>query len=221
MPDIYAGDGMRIAPAVLLPVGANTGSYSKGMASGVIAAGLGAGSIVYSFRFAPASSSQTKLALVRRVLVSAAVGATGFTAGSGRLDLFAARPTPANSPPNAWVDPTGGTSATLTGDNANLRTSFPATSVGGIVIASTGALTQSVSNPPTLDTDPLASMQLACGGTAGTVMAAGGSVLFGQKTAEYPLVLAVNEGFQIKATVPATGVWGLSVNVDWDEVPAW
>ena len=35
---------------------------------------------------------------------------------------------------------------------------------------------------------------------------------------EFPLILAPNEGFTIRATVPATGVWIGKINLHWSEV---
>jgi hypothetical protein len=35
----------------------------------------------------------------------------------------------------------------------------------------------------------------------------------------HPMLLAQNEGFMIRSTVPATGTWAFSVTVEWDEVP--
>jgi hypothetical protein len=37
---------------------------------------------------------------------------------------------------------------------------------------------------------------------------------------EWPLVLAQNEGFIIRATVPATGTWDFAVTMEWSEVSA-
>jgi hypothetical protein len=37
------------------------------------------------------------------------------------------------------------------------------------------------------------------------------------EAAEYPLVLAPNEGVVIEATVPATGTWTFYAGFDWEE----
>jgi hypothetical protein len=123
--------------------------------------------------------------------------------------LFAARAFTASD--------TGGTAATLTGNNGKLRTSFATTGVGQIMIANTGANT---AGTRTLDSTPLA------GATVGVVVAAGSNIsgqfdIFTSGTANYPAVFATNEGFVIQATVPATGTWILSVTVEWDEFAAY
>jgi len=38
---------------------------------------------------------------------------------------------------------------------------------------------------------------------------------------ESPLVFAQNEGFVVRATVPATGTWQFGVTVAWTEVTAY
>jgi hypothetical protein len=200
-------DGTNLAMVTPLPiVGPNGGAYSKGMTSGIMAAGLAGGAIIYAFRYAPATAGPN-LCLVRRVLLSATCGGTGFTAGIGHIDLFAARAFSAND--------TGGTAATLSGNNAKLRTSFVTTGVADIRISSTAALGAGTRVP---DTDPLGSVEVTCSNTANVVMAPPNSILFDDKIAEYPLVLATSEGFEVNATVTATGVWGFSITTVWEEV---
>jgi len=45
-----------------------------------------------------------------------------------------------------------------------------------------------------------------------------GTILFNLDPTEWPLVLAQNEGFILRATVPATGNWVAFANVVWEEV---
>lgn len=203
MPDFTMFDGQKLLPVALVPpIDTIGGAYAKGLTSGVIAAGQGAGSPVFAFRY-----TGSYLCLVKRVIVSAANAGTGFTAGLGHLDLFAARGFTAND--------TGGNVATLTTNNGKLRTSHQVTAVGDIRIANTAALG---AGTRTLDTDPLASLEFACSATASAVMVPTGTPIFEAKPGDHPLLCVNNEGFEIQATVTATGTWGLSVSVQYDEV---
>lgn len=181
------------------------GAYAKAMSSSLMAAGLGGASPIFSFRFVPAAP--VSLCLVRQVLISAAVDATAFTAGAGRFDMFAARAFSASD--------SAGTAGTLTGNNAKLRTSMQTTGVADFRISSTATLT---AGTRTLDTDPMGSIQFPAPATAGAVMVPPNSILFQNKSIEYPFALATSEGFVVQATVPATGTWRFSVAVVWDEV---
>jgi hypothetical protein len=177
------------------------GSYSMGLDSGVMAAGLAGGSPVISFRY-----GGSNLAIVRKVTISAGGTATAFTAGVATFDLFAARAFTASD--------TGGTAATLTTNNGKLRTSFATTAISDFRISSTAAL---AAGTRTLDATQLASVSSSVPATAGTPILVPTSIL-DQRTSEQPLTLATNEGFVMQATVPATGTWTLSVTVSWDEV---
>jgi hypothetical protein len=47
-------------------------------------------------------------------------------------------------------------------------------------------------------------------------------VLFGEDIGpEHPVLLAQNEGFVVRATVPATGTWQFGITVAWAEVTAY
>jgi hypothetical protein len=180
------------------------GSYSHALASGTMAAALASGSPVFSFRY-----GGTGVAVIRRVRISLAGSSTAFAAGTGQLQMFDARSFSASD--------SGGTAATLTGNNGKLRTSFATTGVADMRVSSTATLT---AGTRTLDSDPLAAIDLAVGTTASVQYAAPSLVLYEPKAGEYPLVLANNEGFVIQATVPATGTWQFTVQVEWDELPA-
>jgi len=187
---------MTVGPALL-------GSYCMGANTGTMAAGLGAGSPIFSFRYGGAA-----LAIVRRVSSEADDVSTALTAGAGKFDLIAARAFTASD--------TGGTAGTLTGNNGKMRTSFATTGVSDFRISSTATLT---AGTRTLDTQPLASVEFPVSTTAD-----GGLLpttdLVRTNVGESPLVLATNEGFVIQATVPGTGTWSASVRVCWDEVSA-
>ncbi len=176
------------------------GSYRKALVSGTIAAALGADSIVYAFRYGGAN-----LCIPRRILISAG-DLVGFTAGFVVFNLFPARAFSASD--------TGGTAATLTGNNSKLRTSMATTGVSDIQIANTGAMS---AGTRTLDADPMDTIAASVVATAGQRIL-DKSELFSARDDEWPLVLAQNEGFEIHATVPATGTWKLGVTTIWDEV---
>jgi hypothetical protein len=184
------------------PIDYQTGGMFQHCAkSGVMAAGLAANSPIYSFYW-PA----TLIALVRRVRLNAWTLGTPFAAGLATFDLFAAR--------NFTANYGGGNAADLSGDHAQLRTSM-GSSLANISVAATGTL---VAGSRTLDPDPLDSRTVNAQVAGNTTFTAGAMTLFEKLQDEHPLMHVTNEGFVIRATVPATGVWGFAVTTEWDEV---
>lgn len=184
------------------------GSYSLSMLSGTMAAGLAANSEIYQFRWTDA----TRLAIVHSVTLDGLAGsATAFTAGFAKVELLAARSFSAAG--------TGGTAATITGNNGKLRTSMGATLLGEIRCASTAALG---AGTKTLDTQGLGLFSFSIGVVV-SVNYAGQVVLFsdGEPSGRHPLIVAQNEGFAIRATVPATGTWQFGVTTKWTEIAAY
>jgi hypothetical protein len=179
------------------------GSYCMGANTGTMAAGLAGGAPIYSFRYGGAN-----LAIVRKVLAEANDVTTAFVAGAAKLDVIPAR--------SFSVSDTGGTAATLTGNNGKLRTSFATTAVSDLRISSTATLT---AGTRTLDAQPIASVEFPVS-TAIDAALLPTTTLYQAQVGESPLVLATNEGFVIQATVPGTGTWSGSVRVCWDEVSA-
>lgn len=182
------------------------GTYRKSLLSGTMAAGLAANSEIFQFRWTDA----TRLCAVRRVTLDGLSGsATAFAAGFGKVDMVPAR---------SWsADGSGGTAGTLTGNNGKLRTSMGTMLLGATRIASTAALT---AGTKTLDTDPIGQISLSFGIVV-SVQYANNIPLFGEDPGpEHPLVLAQNEGFVLRATVPATGTWQFGVTVVWSELTA-
>lgn len=200
---------LRVEPRPLDP-GA-LGVYRKSLQSGTMAAGLTANAEVFQFRW----SDATRLCAVQRVILDGLGGsATAFTAGFGKIDMVPAR---------AWsADGSGGTAGTITGNNGKLRTSFGTIMAGGaggtVRIASTAILGLGTK---TLDTDPIGQFTF----TVGVVVSAQYAnqvVLMGEDYGTaHPLILAQNEGFVLRATVPATGTWQFGVTVHWTEVTAY
>src|SRR5258706_8990728 len=100
---------ITVGPALL-------GSYCMGANSGTMAAGLGAGAPVFSFRYGAAN-----LAIIRKITAEADDITTAFVAGAAKFDLITAR--------SFTISDTGGTAGTLTTNNGKLRTNFPTTGI--------------------------------------------------------------------------------------------
>lgn len=224
------------ASAALGDVGANTkaqrveirptdvgvlGSYIIAVESGTMAAGLAAAAPIFSVRWGDA----TRTMVVRRIGLVAKNLTTAFTAGVTLFELIQARSFTASD--------TGGTAVTLTTNNAKRRTSFGTSLVTDMRIASTATLT---AGTRTLDATasqlirgfvPATSVNYPFVGR-GSANAPGASTiayslewsdLFGlDVSSEWPLTFVTNEGFIIRATVPATGTWTFGVLLEWSEV---
>jgi hypothetical protein len=181
--------------------GAN-GAFALSLRSGTMAAGLAAGSEVFQFRW----TNVDRFCIVEEVSLWAG-SIVAFAAGFCGFDLIAAR---------AWTaDGSGGSAATLTGNNAKLRTGEMATSlVGAARIASTAALTVGTK---ALDAHALGAVGGSVPAVAGSALISPMGHLLSPHSGRHPLVLAAEEGFAIRATVPATGTWTFGVNVRWTE----
>jgi hypothetical protein len=187
-----------------IPAGSSStvlGSYSASLGSGTMTAGLGGNSPIFSFRY-----GGTGLAIVRRIVITAG-DLVGFTPGVLVFILSAARA--------FTVSDSGGGAATLTGNNAKLRTSFPSTGVADFRASVTTSL---VPGTRTLDATPLDIEVFSVTANAGQDVTPVQLTMLSQNAGEQPLQLATNEGFIIAATVPATGTWSFGVKVYWDEV---
>jgi hypothetical protein len=188
------------------------------MRSGTIAAVLVANANVYSFR----NPSATFLAIVHRVRAQM-WGNAIFTAAFQDMSM---KMHVARSYTTGFT--TNGTAATLTGNNAKMRTSMATcASIIHILNTSNAGLTGGTS---TTDTDPFVISQI--GKVTNDNIAAGTAFMPAQSliTIEYepdmgdgshPLVLAQNEGFLIQNGLvwPAAGTGVVKVEVAWSEVP--
>lgn len=181
------------------------GIYSLAAPSGTMAAGLAAAAPVYSFRWTHA----TNLCVVKKVVISAGNTVTAFAAGICQFQLFAAR--------SFSVSDSAGTSILPTGNFNKLRTSMGTTLLGDVRISSTAVLTVGTR---TLDTNPLGSITVSVPAVAGTTIL-GPSALFQAQDGDYPCIFAQNEGMVIQTTVPATGTWTFSVQVQWEELTSY
>jgi hypothetical protein len=180
-------------------------SGSLGVQTGTMAAGLGAASEIFQFRW-----TSSNLCAIELITVSAG-GIAAFTAGMAVFDVVFAR--------SFTVAGTGGGTATITGNNQKLRTSMATTVLGEARTATTAALT---AGTKTLDSQALASVASSTTATAGTVIVPAGTVLFSSAgNSGYPIVLAANEGVVVRATVPATGTWTGAITIKWAELSAY
>jgi hypothetical protein len=193
------------------PIGSG-GAYRLSMPSGVIAAGLGANSEVFQFRYTTIAS---RVCLIHGVSVSACLNVAATAAALLSLRMTIAR---------GWtVAGSGGTRATLTGNNQKLRTSQATSEVNDAGVATTGAQT---AGTKTFDSQDIGSVFYQALTGAITTVPNGqllpNTNLFGDFSAgmAWPIVLANQEGFTIRTgpANPATMTWGLVVNVAWSEV---
>jgi hypothetical protein len=184
------------------------GSYALSGVTGAIAAGMAAGSSIFQFRWTGASN----LAVVHRVSMGAASGATGFAAGTATCSLAFARS-------YTVTGTTGSVSILTTGSEGKKRTSFATSGVasGDLRISNTAA---STGQTWTLDAGNMTTVgPFAVGTAVQTNFIPPNTVLFDvDNPHQWPLILAQNEGFTVRCTVPATGVWSANVAIEWSEV---
>ena len=193
------------------PVGSG-GAYRLSMKSSNITAGLASDSEVFQFRYV---TSAGRVCLVFGVSVSVANNLAATAASNNTLEMYIAR---------GWSGiGSGGTRATLTGNNNKLRTTHQTSEVNDAGIISTAALT---AGTKTLDAQAIGSVAFSFWTGALTVSANGNicpkTNLLGEFTAglAWPLVLVNQEGFVIRNAVafPATATPRLEVDVIWSEV---
>src|SRR5437667_7914666 len=171
------------------------GSYSLGAESGLMAAGLAAGSEIFQWRWNPSVAGV--ICVLRKVRIAgASVGA--FAAGYGSFAVKNAR---------AWsADGTGGTAVSFSAAQdqvkrfyAPMKASVAPTGTG-IRIASTLALG---AGTKTFDTNLFAVQPFGVLATAGTGLGGTESLLVIEDNDDmYPPLYQPNEGFSILATGP-------------------
>ncbi len=193
------------------------GHYRTTVTSGILAAALAAGAVVFSFRWTDAA----KLCKISKVKARF-LPLTPFTAATltdhTSFDLFFGTTFTASH--------TGGTGLTLTGRNQKMRTSMATTVMGDIRISTTAAL---AGGTITLDTQPLAA-SLRKGNRVNPAAATEETIIDSnagnlefiadQALGEHPIILAQNEGIVIRnRTVwPAAGTGQLQVEIVWSEL---
>lgn len=182
-----------------------TGAYQLSLASGALTTVAAAGPI-FSFRWAPGTSA---LCVVKRVSVGF-VCTTAFGAAQQMgFGVYVARSFSGSD--------SGGTAATLTGNNNKYRTSMATTGVTDLRIASTAALT---AGTRTLDSQALGTNYFYVPGV-GTSLAQ--TDLISYDANDYPVVLANNEGLVItnQVLMGASGVGTAVVNIEWFEAASY
>lgn len=209
------GTTFRAQRVVIRPLDYGTlGYYRISQATGTIAAALAANGELYQFRWTDA----TRLCAVMKVVISAGANVAASAAGLVDLGIAVAR--------SFTVAGTGGTAATITGNNGKLRTSMGTTLLGESRVATTAALG---AGTKTLDTQGIGNVFIGIG--TGAITAASRLQLVDRVAlfdadgeGQHPLILAQNEGFVVKngATAwPAAMTWGMSVTVVWAELTAY
>lgn len=191
------------------------GQYVVATATGAIAAGMAANGQLLQFRW----TNTDNLAVVTEISVTGMRATTAFAAGAIDIKASVARSYTANG--------SGGTALEFGGDsnvdNAALRTNMADSLITDFRVATTAALTAGTASLEANDIGNIVTH--SSGGFSAATPIIGSTYLpktvlfkadFGN--GEYPLVLAANEGFVIRATVPATGVWNLGMLIRWAEI---
>lgn len=189
------------------------GHYRAAFGTGTMAAGIAANSQILQFRYTGAN-----LAVIYDVTLDEfrSLG-TAFAAGNWLFSLTRI---------TGWtIDGTGGTVITP----LKMRSSM-GNAVATTRFATTAALGAGTS---TLDATSMRDIRGIIGTAANQIQTAPFQttatavlgrapsipfILIGVSTGEHPLVLATNEGFALRVTVPATGTWQAVMNVKWAEV---
>ncbi len=188
---------------------ARSPSYSIGLKSGTMAAGLAGAAPIIAIRW----STVGTVAVIRSLRLTAG-SLVGFTAGFTAFDLIMAR---------AWsAADTGGNAAAWTAAGSGKRLAEFANSAfataGEIRYSDTATLS---AGTRTLDTNPLNVVGSSVTATAGAPVLAETELV--PRSPNCPIVLgaasaATSTGLVIRATVPATGTWQYSITMDWDEL---
>jgi hypothetical protein len=183
------------------------GFYAMSQQTGTMAAGLTANAEVLQFRWTDA----TRIAAIFHVACDGGGNdGTAFAAGFTKLEGVVAR---------SWsADGSGGTAATITGNNNKLRTSMGTTLAGAIRISSTAALT---AGTKTLDSQGFGATLSGATATAGAQIFGPDDIFNAEHSNHHPLILAQNEGFIVRATVPATGTWTAGLTLRWVELTSY
>lgn len=177
------------------------GTYEFGITTGDMAAGLAAASPILEFR------SPSKYSILHSIDICAASNGTGFAAGLAFFNLFRLK--------THTVIATGGGAVAMTALMGYCRTGM-ATPTALMQLSATAALT--IGSGAVADTNAIAQAGPFTVGTATLTNFTNGGVVRLYDEGKHPLVSAPDEGWTIRATVPATGVWIGKINVRWSEL---
>jgi len=189
------------------------GQYSFGGFTGILPAALAANSEIFQFRWTDA----TRVCIINKILIGAAVSTTFFAAGVPvQIDLVKS---------TGWSAAGTGGTAISPAATMKKRTSMGSSLVasGDMRIATTAALG---AGTKTLETNSMAAIAATGPITASLngLIIAPGTVLYQATPAngEHPITLVTSEGISIRSVaVPATGTWTVSVYIDWSELTAY
>jgi hypothetical protein len=186
------------------------GHYRIAMVSGTIAAAIGANSEIFQFRYTGGA-----ICAVYKIIFSSGANVAATAAGLVAIRVAHAR---------GWsADGSGGTAATLTGNNQKLRTSMGTTAVGTVRCATTAALG---AGTKTLDAQDFGAIATGIG--TGAITTAVDLPIFPKvelfhADAGHPALYVNQEGFIVRTgpAFPATLTWHFAVTVYWAEVSAY
>lgn len=200
--DLLAIDPTFKAARVTIRPPEITGAYRIAMRTGTIAASTAAG-IMAAFRY-----TGTGVAVIQSVRIGLNV-LSAYTAGSIVFSVWATRSYTA-------TETTNYTAATLTGNNAKLRTSH-ATSNAVFGVATTTGITGGTG---TDDSQALASCTF---NLPNTITGQPVQDFFTFSMQSHPLVLGQNEGFRVRndTAFAATGTSNVVVMVEWFEATSY
>ena len=85
-----------------------------------------------------------------------------------------------------------------------------------IMVSTTAALTVGTR---IADPSPIGRIVVTVPQTTQTMFVNNGTYLLNKMNGEHPLVLATQEGFTIRATIPPVGTWVFNVTTEWEELP--
>lgn len=197
-----------------MELGTNGAAFALSIRSGTMAAGLAADAEIFQMRWTHATFKMILRSLTINVYRQSA---TAFAAGTFTFRATVARAFTAD----------GGAGVAIVMSTANTnkkRTTFNASKFSdtGIRKADTAALT---AGTKTLDTNDFGTVGCFTGvvAPAATVevapMLIPTTYLWQRNTTdEYPFYFTTNEGFAVRATVPATGTWSYNIGVEWAEI---
>lgn len=186
------------------------GHYAASPSTGSIAAGLAAASDIMQFRWARVAEEL----VIQSVRVTGIRCSTAFAVGNIDISMYVAR---------SWTgDGSGGSAVSVFTHRQKLDTRYGSSWAGSFRIATTGALTNGTR---TVDPTPIGEIKSHSSGGDSSATPIIGNIYLPHNRLFYadigngqtPLILSTNEGFVIQASVPATGVWQIGVEVRWME----
>jgi hypothetical protein len=194
------------------------GAYRLSMTSGTMAASLGANAELFQFRYVTAAS---RVCLIHGISISATIITLPAVSATVLVGPFTFRATAAR----AWTAAgSGGTRATLTTNQAKLRTAHATSEVNDAGISTTAGLTVGTK---TLDTQDIGSVVCSTGVLTAVGVEPQGTLvpktnLMGEFAGSmaFPVVCANQEGIVVRtgAAFPATMTWAFTVDIAWSEV---